>query len=79
MLSVVVVMLPPVAIWMAADSELIISLYDESVIIFCAAVTHFISVLEIRSETEKTRHLLSTFLFSFYYTSDDDRGINCDA
>lgn len=40
------------AIWMAADSELIILHYDRSVIIFCTAMTHCISTLDTCSEME---------------------------
>lgn len=57
----------PVAIWMAADSELIISLYDKSVIIFCGAVTHFITSARDSQrngeDSPSVRHIFFFFLF----------------
>lgn len=57
----------PVAIWMAADSELIISLYDKSVIIFCGAVTHFTTSAQDSQrngeDSPSVRHIFYFFLF----------------
>lgn len=53
---------------MAADSELIISLYDKSVIIFCGAVTHFTtSARDSQRNGEDSPSVRHIFFFFFLF------------